>query len=131
MCCSVKLRDDVTRWIFFRVLKNPNGSILSAVMVTQFLAALLWRKLKIKFLLASLKSLTNSENPFNNSLQEPCSGFQVATSVTLKVVPKSACDLDNYSKSGENWPMTSKESRNKNSDAAFRTIFRFSKTVFK
>ncbi len=40
---------------------------------------------------ASLKSLTNSENPSSNPLQEARSCFMVA-SVTLKVVPKAACD---------------------------------------
>jgi hypothetical protein len=35
-------------------------------------------KIEIKFLLASLKSLTNSKNPSSNPLQEACSGFQVA-----------------------------------------------------
>jgi hypothetical protein len=42
------------------------------------LAAFLWRKLKKKFLLASLKPVTNTENPSSNPLQEACSGFQVA-----------------------------------------------------
>jgi hypothetical protein len=35
-------------------------------------------KIENKFLLDSLKTLTNSENPFCNPLQESFSGFQVA-----------------------------------------------------
>ncbi len=45
-------------------------------------------KFKIKFLNASLKSLSNSENPSNNPILEACSGFQVA-----------ACDSENCSES--------------------------------
>ncbi len=43
---------------------------------------------KIKFLNASLKSLSNYENPSNNPIREACSGFQVA-----------ACDSENCSES--------------------------------
>jgi hypothetical protein len=39
------------------------------------MAASLWRKLKVKFLLASLKAFTTFENP----LQKACSGSQVGT----------------------------------------------------
>jgi hypothetical protein len=46
------------------------------------------KKFKIKFLLASLKSVATFENPSSNSLQEACSGFQVA-----------ACDSKSRSKS--------------------------------
>jgi hypothetical protein len=55
-------------------------------------------KFKIKFLLASLKSLTNSENPSINPLQEACSGFQV-TACDSKSCWKAACVYENGSES--------------------------------
>ncbi len=54
------------------------------------------RKFKINF----LRLTVSPKNPFSNPLQEDCSSFQVA-SVTLKVVPKAACDSENCS-NGEN-----------------------------
>jgi hypothetical protein len=58
-------------------------------------------KYKIKFLHASMKSLTNCENPSSNPLQR---GGGVVPAfrkppVTLKVVPKAACDSENCSES--------------------------------
>jgi hypothetical protein len=50
---------------------------------------------KIKFLLASMKSLTKSENPFSNPLQETCSSLPRAA-----CVPKAACDLKTVPKAG-------------------------------
>jgi hypothetical protein len=44
--------------------------------------------IKIKFLLASVKTVTNCENPFSNPLQEACSCF-----------PKAAGDFKSCSKS--------------------------------
>ena len=44
-----------------------------------------------KFLLTSIKSLTNSEIPSLNPLQEACSGFQKPP-MTLKVVQNAAYD---------------------------------------
>ncbi len=94
----------------------------------------MWRKFKIKFLLTSLKSLTNSENPSSNPLQETCSGFQVVacyakccseSRLLLKKFPKAGYDLySNRTLHGENYSMIAKESRNRNSDAAFGTVFR-------
>ncbi len=55
---------------------------------SQFLAVFLWRKSKMKFLYASMKSLTNCENPSSNLLQRACSGF-----------PEAACDSKNCSES--------------------------------
>jgi hypothetical protein len=55
--------------------------------------------------------------------------------VTLKVVPKAACDFEIVLKAGyvmhtrKNRPKTAKESLNRNSDAACGTIFRIS-TLF-
>jgi hypothetical protein len=52
--------------------------------------------------------------------------------VTLKVVPKAACDFEIVLKAGpvmhtrKNRPKTAKESLNRNSDAACGTIFRIS-----
>jgi hypothetical protein len=67
-------------------------------MFSKYLAVFLWKKLKIKFLLASVKLFTNCENSSSNSLQEASSGFQVAAYMTLKVVPKVTCDIENCSK---------------------------------
>ncbi len=48
------------------------------------------------FPLATMKSLTNCENPSSNPLQEACYGFPIAN-FTLKVVSKAACDPKNCS----------------------------------
>jgi hypothetical protein len=64
----------VSRGIFF-VLKTETMLFMTA---DRFLAFFLRRKSKIKFLLASLKLLTNSKNPSSNPLQEACSGFLIA-----------------------------------------------------
>ncbi len=49
---------------------------------------------------AYLKSLTNSGNPFSNSLQKSFPAFRLLpASVTLKVVPKAACNSENVSES--------------------------------
>ncbi len=55
-------------------------------MVSHFLAAILGIKENIKFLLASLRLLTNSINPSNNPLQRACA--------TLKLVPKATSDSE-------------------------------------
>jgi hypothetical protein len=49
---------------------------------------------KIKFLLASMKSLTNhnNENPFINLLKEACPGFPIAAYDTKSCSEKVACD---------------------------------------
>jgi hypothetical protein len=50
--------------IFDRVFKNQTSTFcIRADGFSQFFADLLYRKFKIKFLLAPTKSLTNSENP--------------------------------------------------------------------
>jgi hypothetical protein len=46
------------------------------------------------FLLASMKSLTNYENPSSNPLQGAFSGFQIAA-CDSNVFPKAACDPEN------------------------------------
>ncbi len=48
---------------------------------SQFSVAFLWRKSKMKFLLASMKSLTNCEILSSNPLQRACSGFLIAACV--------------------------------------------------
>ncbi len=50
-----------------------------------------------------MKSLTNSENPYSNPLQEACTGFQVAacdsrklirkSPAIMKIVLKAGCDI--------------------------------------
>ncbi len=123
--------------IFLRVLKIKSGLFVwDLTGVSPYLASLLWRKLKLKFLHASMKLLTYSENPFRNP---PGRLFRLSGSrlllqklfrklhVILKHVPKAGFDM--YS--GENQPMIEKESLERNSDAAFRTIFRIIVSVFK
>ncbi len=60
--------------IFLRALNQ----IATDRWFSEFLASFSWRKFKIKFLLASMKSLTSFDNPSGNPLQETCSGLQVA-----------------------------------------------------
>ncbi len=66
-------------------------SILSvlALMVFTIFGCLFVEKIKKKFLLASIKSLTNSENPSSKPLQEACPCFQEAA-CDSKVVPNAA-----------------------------------------
>jgi hypothetical protein len=89
---------------FFEGPKNPISTFFPALMVFYNIwLPFLRRKLKIKFLLSSLKSLTNSENPSSNPFQEACSGFQVAACdsksfnrklpVLLKIVPIAGYDM--------------------------------------
>jgi hypothetical protein len=93
---------------------------------------LLWRRLKIKFLLASTRSLTNSENPSSNPVHETCSSFRKPP-VNLKAVPKAACGSKIALKAGygiftgENRPITTKESRDRNFDVALGAIFGITK----
>ncbi len=98
---------------------------------SQFLAAFLWRRYQIKFLHASIKSLTNCENPSSNLFQGACSCF-----------PEAACDLKSCSESrlrfwklfrkpamNENWRKSTNDSEEKleqKFDAAYGTIFRIS-----
>jgi hypothetical protein len=66
-------------------------------MVLTTFDCLLVAKIVIKFLLASLKSLTNSKNPSSYPLQEACSGAWQP--VTLKTVPNAAFNSENCSES--------------------------------
>ncbi len=72
---------------------------VSALMVFTIFGCLFVEKMENKFLLASLKSLTNSVNPSSSPLQETCSGFRIAT-CTLKVVPKAAYYSEIVTKAG-------------------------------
>jgi hypothetical protein len=59
--------------------KNTNQSVLfvyAPIIFLNFFAALLSRKLKLKFWLASMKTFTYCENPFSNPLQNACCGIQ-------------------------------------------------------
>ncbi len=74
----LKGRVSQDKYYFKGPLKEICSFYISAcVFFYQYLVAFLWRKLKIKFLLTSLTSLTNSENPSCDPLQEACSGSQV------------------------------------------------------
>jgi len=59
----------------------------------------LGRKENIKFLLASLDSLSNSKNPSSksNPLQRACCGIHKAA-YEPRTVPKAACDSENVPK---------------------------------
>jgi hypothetical protein len=80
---------------------------------------LLERKLKIKIGLASMKSLTYSENPFRNHLQEAFSGFQM-TVWEPKRCFESRLRSCMYRYTTENRPVAEKERRKRNSYAAFQ-----------
>ncbi len=83
-----------------------------------FCDALLWRKLNVKFWLASMKHLLIFENPSCVPLQEACSGFLIAA-CDSKSYLKAAHDPENCSVNrpwmytGENGPMWGKESQNR------------------
>jgi hypothetical protein len=61
--------------------KNETVLFEWALMVFTILDFFLWRKSKVKFLLASMKSLTNCDIPSSNPLQRYCSGFLIAACV--------------------------------------------------
>jgi hypothetical protein len=78
-----------------------------------------------------MQTLTDSKKLFRNPLQRSCCGIEKAAMnqkfvqkphVILKIVPKAGCDMYTIA----NLPMREKEIRNKNSDAAFGTVFRIS-----
>jgi hypothetical protein len=61
-------------------------SVYAPIVFKFFIAALIWRNKKIKFWLASMKTLTNCENPSSNPLQIACCG-----------IPEADCDSVNCS----------------------------------
>ncbi len=63
---------------FFEVLKIKIVLCEWALMIFTILAVVLWRNSKMKFLLTSIKSLTNCENSSSNPLKRACSGFLMA-----------------------------------------------------
>ncbi len=115
---------------FFMVLDQITTFCMSTNWrFSQFLVFFLWRKFKIKFLLASMKSLTSFDNPSSNPLQETCSVFQVA-----------ACDSKSCSESrlfrklsitcAIGWKKSTNDSEGKPEEkfwCGFGTIFRISK----
>ncbi len=75
------------------------------------------------------KSLTNSENPSSNPLQEACFDFQVQPTVTLKVVPQAGYDMYMHCRKFTN-DREGKPEQNEQKlciDAAFETVFKISK----
>jgi hypothetical protein len=62
------------------------------------LAAFLWRKVKSKFQLASLESLTNSKNLPKTIYKELMAAYRKLP-IALKIVPKAAFDSENFSES--------------------------------
>ncbi len=61
--------------IYFEVLKNQIGTFLIWADGLNFFLHFLMNKLTPKFLHASIKLLTNSENHFSKPLQRPYSGY--------------------------------------------------------
>ena len=122
-------RDDY----FLKVLKIE--IVLSdRLWFSQFLIVFLWRKSKMKFLFASMKSLTNFEMPSNNPLQRACSSFLIAACVSKSCTITCLWSWKLFWKLAMNlhWKKLTKESKGKlerKFDLAFGTIFRIS--VFK
>ncbi len=98
--------------------------------------AILGRKENKKFLLASWKSFTNSSS---NPLQRTCCGIPKAVSDSKNVSKAPYRILKNFRKAvvtcivhtWENRPMREKESRNRNSNGACRTIFKIRRWLHK
>jgi hypothetical protein len=67
---------------FFEGPKNLNSTWHSAYDFHNFQLSFCEGNSKIKFLLASVKSLINSEIPSGNPLQRACSGFLIAACVS-------------------------------------------------
>ncbi len=64
---------------FFKVFyKSKQYFLNERLWFSQFQVNFLWRKSKLKFLLVSMKSLTNCEIHSSNPLQRACSGFLIA-----------------------------------------------------
>jgi hypothetical protein len=68
-------------------------------MIFTLLGLLFLKKIhnNIKFLLASLKSLDNSDNFFCNTLQGAC--YVLSITAYIKIVQKAPCDPENSSES--------------------------------
>jgi hypothetical protein len=84
----------------FKGPKNSKQYFLNErLCFSQFSDVFLWRKSKMKFLLHSMKSLTNCEIHSRNPLQRACSGFLIAACafkscyVILKIVRKPAMNV--------------------------------------
>ncbi len=77
-------------------LKNLTSTFYMIADGFYFFTAFLGRKENIKFLLASLDSLSNSKNPSGNinPLQRACCGIPKAAYEPI-TVPKAACDSEN------------------------------------
>jgi hypothetical protein len=105
---------------FFEDSEVQNSTFwISAYGFHNFRLSFLWRKSKIKFQFASIKSLTNCEIPSGNPLQRACSGFLIAacafksySETRLSFWKCSESRLWMYSR--KNWPMRVKESLNRN-----------------
>ncbi len=65
-----------------RYFKSKQYFLNERLLFSQFKVVFLWRKSKLNFLLASMKSLTNYEIPSSNLLQRACSGFLIAACVS-------------------------------------------------
>ncbi len=81
-------------WLVF----VKTGSIISGTDGFHNIVAFLWRKLKIKLLLASMKPLQILKYATLYRKLVPAFRYSLA-SATLKVVPKAACDSKNCSES--------------------------------
>ncbi len=106
------------RWIFFFEGPKPWNSTF---WMSAYGFVFLWGKSKMKFLLASMKSLANCEIPFSIPLKKACSGFLIATCAFKSCCEsRFECTLDQM----DQWEQRKPEQK---FDVAFRTTFRISK----
>ncbi len=95
----------VTRWIFFlkRPIKLNQYFLYMRKLVFKFLACWVLRKIKMKFLLASLKTLTNSKSCSKNRINF-CSGFALIGQFILVYIHSRLWTIfegtDGYRKAG-------------------------------
>ncbi len=119
------------------ILEGPNAKTVlfdwALIWFLQFLVVLLWRKSKLKFLLASMKSLTNSEIPSSNFLRTSCSGVLIAACVSKSCSETRLWSWKLFRKPAmnEHWKKSTNENKGKPEHkfcAAFgRTLFKISK----
>jgi hypothetical protein len=94
--------DMVFSGLFHRILSEIYfGNFLKVLEIKKLLTifgCLFVKIFQMKFLLASLKLLTNCENPSRNRIQEVCSSFPLAICHCKSC--KAACDLEFVPKAG-------------------------------
>ncbi len=121
------------RWIFFsKILKFKTVLYELALMVFTIFGCLFMKKSKIKFLYASMKSLTICEKPSSNPFHWACSSFLGATCDSKSCSESRLWFWKLFRKPAINvhWRKSTNESKEKPGqkfNAAYGTIFRISK----